>query len=154
LAVLDSLSGGVNALAFSTDDTCLAVGDSSGMVTLWDVATQRKRAGIHAHRRGVGGVVALAFSPGSGLLASAGSLDPTVRLGDGASGHPGGRLPGMALGVPALAFSPGGMLLALVGGGGTAAIWDVASRKELGTVRTGGPGLRSVAFSSEGRLLA
>jgi WD40 repeat protein len=77
----------VTALAFSTDGTRLAVGDSSGRVTLWD-GDVRRRMGVLAgtSREGVSseGVIALAFSPDGHTLAVAGAYG-TLQLWDTAS---------------------------------------------------------------------
>ena len=46
------------------------------------------------------------------------------------------------------------MALALARGDGTIPLWEVARAREQGALRTSGRGLQSVAFSSDGRLLA
>ncbi|MFF4259886.1 WD40 repeat domain-containing protein [Streptomyces sp. NPDC001663] len=106
----------VTALAFSPDGERLAVGDSSGRITLWD--------GDLAHRMGViagtsqndvRGVSALSFSPDGDTLA-VGGADGTVQLWDTASQRPlGTRLPAPDDGIDSIAFSADGETLFVAG---------------------------------------
>ncbi|MFE7927356.1 hypothetical protein ACFU6S_01230 [Streptomyces sp. NPDC057456] len=100
----------VTALAFSPDGTRLAVGDSTGHVTLWD-GDLRTRMGIltgTADTVSVGepeAVGALAFSPDGGTLA-VGGHNGTLRLWDTAGQRLlGGDLPTPGAEIDTLAFT-------------------------------------------------
>jgi WD40 repeat protein len=155
LATLRGHHGAINALAFSPDGSRLASGDSQGVVRVWDTTTWRERTSLQAHE--IGRIIqAVAFSPHGTSLVSAGLLDREVRFWDAATGAPRGVLPAPVTGVNALAFSPSsrGPTLAMARGDGIVSLWDVARRRELGTLRTRGATLQVVAFSPDGRRLA
>lgn len=101
------------------------------------------------------GVEALAVSPASGLLATAG-LDGTVRLWDLAVGTPAaGPLSGHEGPVRAIAFSPDGRRIASGGADGTVRLWDALAAAPTGRPLTGHTGpVRCVAFSPDGQLVA
>jgi dipeptidyl aminopeptidase/acylaminoacyl peptidase len=56
----------------------------------------------------------------------------------------------------AVAFSPGGQLLATASDDGTARLWDVATRRQIGTPMTiaNGGAVTALAFSPDGQILA
>jgi WD40 repeat protein len=151
---LGSHPGSINSVAFSPDASLLYSGDTSGFVRIWHVATGRQRVGFRAHGPGMGGVVALAVSPDGRLIATAGFLEPQVRLWDAARGAPNGSLPAAAEGVYALAFSPTQPLLAIARGDGAAALWDFKAAAERCAVRATDKPLESVVFSSDGKRIA
>ncbi|OSP23760.1 hypothetical protein B7767_43530 [Streptomyces sp. 13-12-16] len=101
------------------------------------------------------GVDALAFSPASGLLATAG-VDGTVKLWDLAVGTPAaGPLSGHEGPVRAIAFSPDGRRIASGGADGTVQLWDPVTASPTGQPLTGHTGaVRCVAFSPDGQLVA
>ncbi len=103
----------VTALAFSPDGTRLAVGDSTGHVTLWD-GDVRHRAGAltgtsdTASQGEPEAVGALAFSLDGGTLA-VGGANGTLRLWDTATQQPlGTDLPTPGDGIRSLAFAEDG----------------------------------------------
>jgi WD40 repeat protein len=154
LAVLDCSREGINDLRFSPDGTALAIaGQTTGLVTLWDVATGRERATLQAQEPRAGGVVALAFSPDGALLATAG-FESAVQLWDVASGELRSKRTGAHFAASKLAFSPDGKLLAIVQGDGTATLWAVEAGRPPGHERAWGERIQSIAFSGDGRLLA
>jgi WD40 repeat protein len=98
----------------------------------------------------------LAFSPDGRTLASGTSRDGKVKLWGVATGENTATLPGVEGPVHCLAFSPeGGTLASGVGGkgGGTAIqLWDRTTGVPRATLQ--GPGVRSVAFRPDGKVLA
>ncbi|EPH44224.1 hypothetical protein ABT390_09700 [Streptomyces aurantiacus] len=108
------------AVAFSPDGRHLAVGDSVGLVSLWDGDVRRRLHLLPASRAGgrveqAHPVSALAFSPDGNRLATAGE-NGTLRLWDTATGRqigldqptPGDR-------ITSVAFAPDGQGLYAVG---------------------------------------
>ncbi|MFJ7270291.1 DNA-binding protein [Streptomyces sp. NPDC099050] len=121
--------GGV--LAYSPDGSRLAVGDTTGAVTLWDGRAERRLATLPAGSDAVGSdsvkaVTALAFSPDGRTLAVA-AASGTLRLWDADSGRPlGSPLPTPGDGIVAIAFSPDGHTLHSAGEHSTVRTHQVA----------------------------
>lgn len=99
-----------------------------------------------------GPVNAVAFGPGNGLLATAGS-DGTVLLRRVADRRTIATftLPGR---VRAVAFSPDGKMLAATSTDGPARLWDTAGRGAGAQLPGSTTGARAVAFAPDGRSLA
>ncbi|WKD35874.1 nSTAND1 domain-containing NTPase [Streptomyces xanthophaeus] len=99
-----------------------------------------------------GPVNAVAFGPGNGLLATAGS-DGTVLLRRVADRRTIATftMPGR---VRAVAFSPDGSMLAATSTDGPARLWDTAGRGAGAQLPESTAGARAVAFAPDGRSLA
>ncbi|WP_327250529.1 nSTAND1 domain-containing NTPase [Streptomyces sp. NBC_01244] len=106
--------GGV--MTYSPDGTRLAVGDTTGGVTLWDKEAERRLATLPAGFDAIGldsakAVTALAFSPDGLTLAVAGASG-TLRLWDVNAARPlGPPLPTPGDGIVAVAFAADGHTL-------------------------------------------
>jgi WD40 repeat protein len=117
----------VDSLAFAPDGKLLAAGSSEGPVRLWEVATGKLKHTLKGHQ---GQVFALAFSPdGKTLVSADGSRASTIRFWDPATGR-------QRLSLPAHQQQGGEEL-----------------RKQFEALPPKA-GVRSVAFSPDGRLLA
>jgi RNA polymerase sigma factor (sigma-70 family) len=149
----------------SPDGRTLALGGEKGAY-LFDWATGKKLRALKGHKLQV---FAVAFSPEGARLATAANLDADILLWNEATGKESGRLstPHM-LDQRSLAWSPDRKVLASTGAKGdggkivyTICLWDTATGKQLaewlanepGTERYGA-GVRAMAFSPEGTLLA
>lgn len=140
-------------------------GTFTGKMRLWDVATGKERAALNA---APGFVWSFAFSGGGKLLALE-MRDGTVKLWDVATGRQKGTLEGntgkdkvggkgFAGDFSSLAFG-GDNLLAWVNNKGDVKIWDAGTGREKSVLKWhfgNGVygGVLSLAFSSDGRLLA
>ncbi len=141
------------SLAYSPDGQALAVADGTldapGTVTLWDLSTRKVKATLDGHERGV---VTVVYSPDGTRLAS-GSREGTIQVWDAKTGEPVHEMTGLS-GLTELAFSPDGTLLASAGEGNVVTLWDVASGSEDCRLTGFRWPVQSVAFSSDGKLLA
>jgi WD40 repeat protein len=119
----------VYGLAFRPGGKLLAIGCGDGTVRLWNLATDRPVATLHATTSTVYGADAVAFSPDGKLLAN-GALDGTVRAWNPATGQPVGATlqisSGPLGGVFVVAFSPDGRLLASAGKDGIVRLWQTS----------------------------
>jgi WD40 repeat protein len=159
VADLKGHSGPIGYVAFSPDGRSVAVSDgpswvddpplSMSVVTVWDVASRRKRVTMKDRGR----MFSVTFSPDGKTLATAGA-DGIVKLWDNVSGRKMGELKGHADQVFSVAFSPDGRILASGGKDWTARLWDVATRRQIATLQGHRMELSSVAFSPDGKILA
>jgi WD40 repeat protein len=155
----------LTSVAFSPDGQHLASGSGiigkAGEIKLWEVASGKLLRTIKGHTNTVSGV---AFSPDGQRLASA-SWDGTVRIWDVTSGKELFTLKGHAGEVNSVTFSADGQRLASAGRSGMDAqtkqvvygevkLWEVASGKELLTLKGHAHAVTSVAISPDGRRLA
>jgi WD40 repeat protein len=146
----------VTGLALSPDGKLVAAIGTDGKARLWSVATQQP-TGIAV---AVGQARdALAFSPGGKTFVTVGT-NGTAALWNVATGHRVGALMNVGAAVSAgraaaaVAFSPDGRILATAVDG-SIGLWDTATRQQIGTPMTAGPGpAYAVAFSPDGRTLA
>lgn len=152
------LDGGGRELVVWSPDAALVASASSSWgdnwsntVKVWDVATGAcVRTVGQAHGRG-STIRALAFAPGSALLASGGRA---VRIWDVESGECVRVLEGHESGVTALAFSGDGARLASGSWDKVVAVWDVGSGECLRTMEGHGSSVLAVAWTADGARLA
>src|SRR5262249_43780681 len=135
----------------------LAIGNSRGIIVLWDVAAQQQVKQFTGHGRDV---TSLSFSPDGSLLAS-GCGDETMKLWDVGSGRLLATL-SCSQRVLAVAFSPDGKTVAVgeVATGlftiepGKARLWDVQHRRQSAFLMGHKDGAECLAFSPDGSTLA
>ncbi|MBN1642963.1 MAG: hypothetical protein JXA09_17130 [Anaerolineae bacterium] len=160
---LDPLSGSpYDVAALSADGAILALGDTNGTLSLWDLhATPPTSTTITGEVR----ITGLAFSPGGSQLA-VGYRDHSIRLWELAAMRPTRTLTGHQDTVSNLAFSPDGRTLASGGGDGAVFLWDLHTGRprdlvfvDRGTGRQSEvkgveTWVYSLAFSPDGQILA
>lgn len=126
LTMLPPLSDQALAVTFSPDSRTLAVASRDGTISLWDVATGRRRCWWIAHSRPI---FFLAFACDGRVIISA-SEDATVKFWDPAHGWPLARLKDpcwqrSAGDLFAAALSPDHLLLATGSVCGRVQLWDL-----------------------------
>jgi WD40 repeat protein/serine/threonine protein kinase len=141
--------GEVGAIAFAPDGKTLAASSagSDPSVCLWDLASGR-------HVKLVGyRVNSVAFAPDGKTLAIAEWHSRAVRLWDVDARRQRASFP-LESGVMCAAFSPDGKLLAAGEWNGTVRTWDVAARREVGTLAGHIGPVTQVVFAPDGKTLA
>jgi WD40 repeat protein len=143
----------VHAVAVSPDGARVLVGDIDGFARIWQSAGGKLDATVVE----VGNVYDLGFSPGGAAFFISGR-DKVIRLYESPrTAGPGPTLPHGSE-VAGLTFSPDGGRLVTRSGTATAKgeirLWDVPGGRPLTGPLTHPLGLRAVAFSPDGRLVA
>jgi WD40 repeat protein len=149
----------VKPVVFSPDGKILATASNDSAIKLWDVASAKE---IRTFKHIL--VEDLAFTPDGRILVSVNSgEDAEAKLWEVASGKELRSFKMEGGGFNSVAFSPDGQLLVCGGGmrtnslagmDGVIKVWDLASGKEVRTLK--GPTdsvIKSVAFSADGKIL-
>ena len=161
-AVVATMPPGILAsqVAFGTAGAgdLLAIGESTGMIQLWNVANPRHPLPVATLGAATGPVEQLAFSAGGLLLGSAG-WDHQVRLWDVSSpgrAVPVSILPAGSGPASSLAFGRDDQLLATADWDGTVRIWNIGDpRKPIPLKTLPDKGLvDSIVFDQSGQVLA
>ncbi len=141
--------GFVYDIAFSPDNTQLAVGSSIG-VWIYDIQTGKTLDLLTGH---TARVYSVCFSPDGSILAS-GSYDQTIKLWDLRTGEIITTLSGHGRSVYSVCFSPDGSLLASGSSDYTIKLWDLRINEIKATLSGHSGTIYSVAFSPDGSTLA
>jgi len=167
---LGGLTGTASSVAFSPDVSLLAYADDGEQVGIWEIGA----GSTHSLTGHADAVQDVTFSDDGRLLASAGGYDQTARLWDVSTHTMLHTLIGHTGMVTRVAFSPDGKRLASAGANieqkftfslespsvrkgrsdHSVRLWDVATGSEERTLTGHTDGVRDVAFSPSGQLLA
>jgi WD40 repeat protein len=143
-------SGTVNDLAFSPDDTLLAVAGSNDTIArVWNLDERASQAIFPGH---ISGVVSVSFSPDSRSVVSSGRDGKALMWGS-LGGFVQATLVGHHAAVNGATFSPDGRTILTAGDDGTARIWDATPGSGSTQVADHGAFVNVVAFSPDGRTI-
>ena len=142
----------VHTFAFSSPQRgLLAIGNSNGKLSLWDLGKMQELGQSPMGEQGHGPVQAVAFSP-DGKRVAIGSADGTVSVLEVETGRQLHNLQEHKGGVVGLAFSPGRNLLLTAALDNSVRVWDTQTGKSLGRFPLPA-GYPSVALSHDGKRL-
>lgn len=159
-------SGVSQAVAFSPDDKVLASTRDMTWLCLWDTRTGKLLGSLDKYAAGIGlgngtiGVQAFRFSPDGKLLAGGVSFGSVVAgqiflwdVSDPTRIERKAVLKGHTQGVWAVAFTPDGRTLISASLDQEIKFWDVATAKELRTLKGHKSRILGMALSSDGKRL-
>ena len=151
-------TGGIKALVYTEDNRIRACGTGlDGKLRLWDAGTSRELSILHEH---TGLTKAVTFSKDGTIIASGGSKDDTIFLSDVLKILKPAEafskdslitiLKGNIHGITALAFSPADTTFASGGADGRIHLLDVATGRELKTLRGAQSTITALTFVVDG----
>ncbi len=146
---LDGNGNPIRSMQISPDGQLVVAGSEDKTISMWNVASGVRFISITAHYKPVNSV---AISPDSKIVASA-SDDNTFILWDSANGKQ-IRLTPVSSGVRSLLFTKDGSGIISGEQNGTVSLWEIASGKLLKTISKVPGEVNSVAFNSDGSLMA
>ncbi len=138
----------INAIAFSPDSKTLATVSNDATAKLWDVATGQNIRTLKGH---AGSINVAAFSPDGKILATSGE-DNLIKLWDAATGNERSFVKSIN-DISNLTFSPDSKTLATSNWDSSPIVelWDVTNGQQIGALKGHTAGIRTVAFSPDGK---
>ncbi len=116
-------------MGFSPDGRWFAAGGQTGLMMLWEVATQQAKLIARAHLNQIN---SLAFSPdGRRLITSGTGTADTLKVWDVESGRDVATLTGEAGFYDLIRFSPDGKTVFATANNGTVLLWRAPSFEEI-----------------------
>jgi len=149
-AELRAKFGMVYSVAFSPDNTILAIGSDDHLIRIYDIGADKLKWILRGHESVVRSV---AFSSDGETLAS-GDTDGLVQLWNVLTGTLKQTFKGHKAAVRSVAFSPDNSTLASGSGDKTVILWDVETGKIRQTLKGFSSWVLAVAFSPDGKMLA
>ncbi len=165
--ILREYTAGVSSIAFSSDGRTLASGGGwqDGRVRVWDIETGRRKAIFGGHANSIR---TMAFRPDSSTIATVGDDDTDegrIRLWNTDTGQLKTTITAHTSAILSVAFSPDGTTLASAGGwpGNSGSsrkqdvairLWDADTGHLKATLMGATHGVRAIAFSPDGTILA
>ncbi len=156
LLTLKGHTRAVLSACFSPDGKRILTGSDDSTAKVWDATTGKDLLTLKGHANGVSSVC---FSP-DGKHILTGSGDGTAKVWEAATGQELFTLKGHTGPVTSVCFSPNGKRI-FIGGGDidseadaddvTAQVWDVATSRELLTLKGPAKQVTSVCFSPDGK---
>jgi WD40 repeat protein/serine/threonine protein kinase len=146
---LQGFAAKFDSLAISPDGKTLAAGADDQTIRLYEMGNGRLQQTLKAH---VGRITCLTFSTDSKLLVSGGA-DAMVRFWSAADGKELEALPVHQGPLRCLVFAAKGAILA-ASDGKSVKLWDVTYRKPIADLGPPSAGVRTLAFSPDGKTLA
>jgi WD40 repeat protein len=159
------VTGAADHLIFTPDDRTLIIGEETGAVTLWNVATRQRyataQAGVTGDSSGVQEAIALS-QDGKTLAFAAGSIgstttdSPVIKLWSLATRQVSQTIKASTNGTTSVAFNPAGTQLAVASYDDTVRLWDIRlSPPQLLTTLSGHrESVTDVTFSPDSGTLA
>ncbi|QPC82368.1 WD40 repeat domain-containing protein [Phototrophicus methaneseepsis] len=145
------LSGGVDGIAFASDDMLFAAGTWDGHAYIWG---PEKEDLDHLYTLDHGeAITEIDFNPTGTLLVTVGK-DRIARLWDTETGLEVGILSDHRREIWSVDFNPTGDLIVTCGLDETMRIWDVSDQRQLANLENMGAGITDCAFSPDGSLIA
>ena len=150
VASLKEEARNINCVSFHPEKPLVAAGNDDSVITLWDIAEDRRLMILRGHSEAVW---SLAFSPTQDILASAGG-DDIIKLWQLSDGQEIMSLEGHAATVLSVAFSPDGTKLASGSRDRSVKLWNVEDGAEILSLKGHTEAVWNVRFSPDGNLLA
>ncbi|CAD8100190.1 unnamed protein product [Paramecium primaurelia] len=118
----------ITSIIFSQSENELVIGSNKGILTYWDISTQKILQNIKGH---LSGISCLSIFPNDNNLLISGGMDSQIKIWDSRQQNNGLTLRSHKLQINSMMVSQDGKLLASGSNDGCVKIWEMSTQKQL-----------------------